>query len=68
MSTLYDKTGLTADQAAEVIPALLAALEDAADWNAADIRGFDDIQPDMAMLKARRKVLRAAIAKAKGAE
>ena len=47
-------------------PELLAALRDALDWNANDLRTMDEITPDEAMLKARRKVLRAAIAKAEG--
>ncbi|MDO8705380.1 MAG: hypothetical protein Q7J84_10585 [Sulfuricaulis sp.] len=32
MSTLHDKTGLTEDQAAEVIPVLLAALVRSLSW------------------------------------
>lgn len=45
-------------------PELLAALKEAKAWNDADIRGFDDISPNLEMLKARRTVIRAAIVKA----
>ena len=40
----------------------LMALHEIKAWNAADIRGFDEITPDMEMLKARRKVINGAIA------
>jgi hypothetical protein len=47
-------------------PELLAMLQEVSDWNRADIRGFDDISPNMEMLKARQAALRAAIAKVEG--
>ena len=40
---------------------LRAAVKEALSWNASDIRGFEDISPDMSMLKARRAVLRDAL-------
>lgn len=45
----------------------LEALKAALDWTNSDIRTFEDIQPDMAMLKARQKLLRATIRKIKEA-
>lgn len=45
---------------------LIETLEEVAAWNAADLRGFDDISPDEAMLRARARVLRKAIKQAKG--
>ena len=48
--------------------AALRALRIAESWNRADIEGFDDISPNMPMLEARQRVLRAAIAKVKGAK
>ena len=45
---------------------MLAALRDVQAWNNADIRGIDDITPNLPMLKARRKLIRDAIAKATG--
>lgn len=41
----------------------LEAVRAALDRNAADLRGIDDITPNRAMLRARAKLLRAAIAK-----
>ena len=44
---------------------MLEALEAARDWNNADIRGFEDIAPDLPMLRARRRVLAKALAQAR---
>ena len=44
--------------------ALLAAAKEALAWNAADLRGIEDITPNEEMLRARAKVLRSAIRKA----
>lgn len=47
-------------------PELLAALREVEAWNSSDIRGYDDISPNMEMLEARRRWVRAAILRAKG--
>lgn len=38
-------------------------VQEALSWTNQDIRNIEDISPNLAMLKARRKVLRAALAK-----
>lgn len=43
---------------------LLVALKEVRSWNNSDIRGFEDISPDMAMLKARRSVITKALREA----
>ena len=53
------------DRLREINKKLLATINEAAAWNDADLEGIDDITPNEPMLKARRKVLRAAIARAK---
>lgn len=42
---------------------LVAALHEVRAWNNADIRGFEDIRPDMSMLLARRRMLREILVK-----
>lgn len=46
---------------------LLEALADIRSWNNADLRNLDEISPNEPMLKARRKVINVALAKAKRA-
>ncbi len=45
--------------------ALMRALREIKAWNANDIRGYEEITPDMDMLKARRKVINEALKAAK---
>ena len=64
--------GNCADFAALIVKAVNAygpmveALENALTWNDADIKGYEEITPNLDMLKERRKVIKAALKLAKG--
>ena len=45
---------------------MMEALEEVRSWNNSDIRAFDDIAPDLPILRARRRVIAAVLKKSKG--
>lgn len=57
----------SARAAQKAVIGLLAALEEVRSWNNSDIRAFEDITPNLAMLQCRRKVIAKAILQARKA-